>query len=71
MNKEKIIKLVDLLEELENQEFWNDENILDWLDDDTNGLELDIATACELLINHLQKNYICNNIKAWSIKKIK
>lgn len=35
MNKEKIIKLVDLLEELENQEFWNDENILNWLDDDT------------------------------------
>ena len=69
MNKEKIIKLVDLLEELENKEFWNNENILNWLDDDTNGLELDIATTCEFLINHLQKNYICNNIKAWSIKK--
>lgn len=69
MEKEKIIKLVKLLEELENEEFWNDENLLDWLDNDTNELELDVATTCELLVNYLQKKYICNNIKAWSINK--
>lgn len=35
MEKEKIVKLVELLEELENQEFWNDDNLLNGLDDDT------------------------------------
>lgn len=69
MEKSKIFELVKLLEELEHVEFWNEENILDWLDDDTNGLELDIATTCELLINTLQKNYIMNNVNAWKIKK--
>lgn len=69
MEKSKIFELVKLLEELKHVEFWNEENILDWLDDDTNGLELDIATTCELLINTLQKNYIMNNVNAWKIKK--
>lgn len=69
MEKEKIINLVNLLEELEIKEFWNDENILNNLDNDENDIELDIATTCELLVNYLQKNYICNNIKAWSINK--
>lgn len=69
MEKEKIINLVELLEELENQEFWNDDNLLNGLDDDTNEFELDVATTCELLVNYLQKKYICNNMKAWSINK--
>lgn len=55
MEKEKIVNLVELLEELENQEFWNDDNLLNGLDDDTNEFELDVATTCELLVNYLQK----------------
>lgn len=69
MEKEKIIKLIDLVQDLENMEFWNDENILNYLEDNQNNFELDIYTTCELLINFLRKNYICNNIKEWSIKK--
>ena len=64
MNKEEINKLIELLEELQNKEYFNDDNIVD-----NEEIELDVYTCTDVLINFLQKNYIIQNIDAWKIKK--
>ena len=64
MNKEEINKLIELLEELQNKEYFNDDNIVD-----NEEIEHDVYTCTDVLINFLQKNYIIQNIDAWKIKK--
>lgn len=63
MLKTDINKLIELLAELQNKEYWNDENLLE-----DNEIELDIYTCTNLLIDYLQKNYITSNANAWKIK---
>lgn len=63
MSKTNINKLIELLTDLQNQEYWNDENLLE-----DNEINLDIFTFTDLLIDFLQKNYISSDTNAWKIK---
>lgn len=64
MNIEKISQLIRLLSELQEQEFYNETNLLE-----DEGINLDLFSCTDLLMDYLQKNYIMKNINAWSIKK--
>lgn len=63
MLKKDIDKLIELLTELQNQEYWNDENLLN-----NSEINLDIFSCTDLLIDFLQKNYISNDTTVWKIK---
>lgn len=63
MSKTNINKLIELLTDLQNQEYWNDGNLLE-----DNEINLDIFTCTDLLIDFLQKNYISSDTNAWKIK---
>ena len=62
----KIKQLIDLLEELQKKEYWNDENLID---DKETEIEIDLYSNIELTLNFINKNYIMQDPKAWSIKK--
>lgn len=63
MPKTDINKLIELLTELQNREYWNDENLLK-----DSEINLDIFSCTDLLIDFLQKNYISSDTIAWKIK---
>ena len=68
MGIEKIKNLLELLEEFQNLEFWNDTNLLEneEIEEDS---ELDLYSLIELLYDYINKNYYAKNIDSWKIKK--
>lgn len=66
MEYTKIKKLIELLQELQQIEFWNDENLID---DEETEIEIDLYSNIELTLNFINKNYIMQNKKAWCINK--
>lgn len=69
MELEEIKTLQNLLEKLSNINFWDETNILKYLEDDTIKLDMDIATTCELLQMFLNEKYSTCTVTAWQIKK--
>ena len=66
MEYTKIKKLIELLQELQQIEYWNDENLID---DEETEIEIDLYSNIELTLNFITKNYIMQNKKAWCINK--
>lgn len=66
MEYTKIKKLIELLQELQQTEYWNDENLID---DEETEIEIDLYSNIELTLNFINKNYIMQNKKAWCINK--
>ena len=66
MEYTKIKKLIELLQELQQIEYWNDENLID---DEETEIEIDLYSNIELTLNFINKNYIMQNKKAWFINK--
>lgn len=66
MEYTKIKKLIELLQELQRIEYWNDENLID---DEETEIEIDLYSNIELTLNFITKNYIMQNKKAWCINK--
>lgn len=66
MEYTKIKKLIELLQELQQIEYWNDENLID---DEETEIEIDLYSNIELTLNFINKNYIMQNKKAWYINK--
>ena len=66
MEYTKIKKLIELLQELQQIEYWNDENLID---DEETEIEIDLYSNIELTLNFINKNYIMQNRKAWCINK--
>lgn len=66
MEYTKIKKLIELLQELQQIEYWNDENLID---DEETEIEIDLYSNIELTLNFINKNYIMQNEKAWCINK--
>mgnify|MGYP000024279123 CR=1 FL=1 len=66
MEYTKIKKLIELLQELQQIEYWNDENLID---DEETEIEIDLYSNIELTLNFINKNYIMQNKKAWCINK--
>ena len=66
MEYTKIKKLIELLQELQQVEYWNDENLID---DEETEIEIDLYSNIELTLNFINKNYIMQNKKAWCINK--
>lgn len=66
MEYTKIKKLIELLQELQQIEYWNDENLID---DEETEIEIDLYSNIELTLNFINKNYIMQNKKAWCLNK--
>lgn len=66
MEYSKIKQLVELLEELQQKEYWNDENLID---DEATEIEIDLYSNIELTLNFINKNYLMQDKKAWCINK--
>lgn len=66
MEYTKIKKLIESLQELQQIEYWNDENLID---DEETEIEIDLYSNIELTLNFINKNYIMQNKKAWCINK--
>lgn len=66
MEYTKIKKLIELLQELQQIEYWNNENLID---DEETEIEIDLYSNIELTLNFINKNYIMQNKKAWCINK--
>lgn len=66
MEYTKIKKLIELLQELQQIEYWNDESLID---DEETEIEIDLYSNIELTLNFINKNYIMQDPKTWCINK--
>lgn len=66
MEYTKIKKLIELLQELQQIEYWNGENLID---DEETEIGIDLYSNIELTLNFINKNYIMQDKKAWCINK--
>lgn len=70
MENVKINQLIELLEELQQKEYWNETNLLNneiVENKEELDFELDIYTNIELLLDFIIKNYKMQDINAWKI----
>ena len=55
MEYTKIKKLIELLQELQQVEYWNDENLID---DEETEIEIDLYSNIELTLNFINKKEV-------------